>query len=348
MPTMTRPKIDAEFRDLLPALNAEVYAKLRASIQAHGCRDALVTWKEKGILLDGHNRLRACEETNSEYRVVEMSFGSRGEAYEWVIANQLGRRNLTPIEVTYLIGKRYEAEKGEEGSNQHTRRDQNEHASGRTNERVAKDSGVSPATVVRASRIASAIDTITARIGNVAKTDILRGTVKLTESELEDLASRDDVSTIDQMRAYAEECRVARLPRASTDPEQPFFQRTVNDRRLAMDPDTGEEYVEAWVLSCGHVVPTKRKVSPESKTKTMACPECGSGTRTPFDRRVTEERFEKALRVALSNRDAIDHWTKLVRAATLLATLSNLDKRRDKAREDALEALQVLGLIGGE
>ena len=35
----------------------------------------------------------------------------RAAAVEWIIANQLGRRNLTPEQKSYLRGKRYQLEK---------------------------------------------------------------------------------------------------------------------------------------------------------------------------------------------------------------------------------------------
>ena len=45
--------IDEEFRDLLPALDEEIYKALEENLLQNGCRDAVVLWD--GILIDGHN-----------------------------------------------------------------------------------------------------------------------------------------------------------------------------------------------------------------------------------------------------------------------------------------------------
>jgi hypothetical protein len=52
---MKIPRIDQEFRGLMPQLRADEYALLEASILRDGCLDSLKVWR--GILLDGHTRL---------------------------------------------------------------------------------------------------------------------------------------------------------------------------------------------------------------------------------------------------------------------------------------------------
>ena len=46
-----------------------------------------------------------------EYRTVELDLPDRESVKEWMIKNQLGRRNLTPQEASYYRGKLYEARK---------------------------------------------------------------------------------------------------------------------------------------------------------------------------------------------------------------------------------------------
>ncbi len=92
------PIVDAEFEALIPPLQPEERTDLEKSILREGCRDALVVWKEKGILLDGHNRFAICKLHGRPYRVVEQSFADRDDAMLWMLRNQLGRRNLQPIE----------------------------------------------------------------------------------------------------------------------------------------------------------------------------------------------------------------------------------------------------------
>ena len=44
-----------------------------------------------------------------------LRFESREEVLAWICKNQLGRRNLTPEQKLFLIGKQYEAEKSSHG-----------------------------------------------------------------------------------------------------------------------------------------------------------------------------------------------------------------------------------------
>jgi len=97
--------IDAEFRTLIPALSKDERAQLEASVLAEGCRDALVVWQ--GILLDGHNRYEICTAHSLPFETVEIDLPDREAAITWIINNQLGRRNLTPEQASYLRGKRY-------------------------------------------------------------------------------------------------------------------------------------------------------------------------------------------------------------------------------------------------
>ena len=59
------PRVDAEFMALIPPLTADEKALLEESLVREGCRDALVVWKAKNILLDGHTRLDICQRRGS-------------------------------------------------------------------------------------------------------------------------------------------------------------------------------------------------------------------------------------------------------------------------------------------
>jgi len=87
--------IDEEFRDWLDPLPPEVLEALERDIVKHGCRDPLVLWKEKRILIDGHHRHAVCEKHNLPYKTTEMSFENREDVLMWILDNQTARRNLT-------------------------------------------------------------------------------------------------------------------------------------------------------------------------------------------------------------------------------------------------------------
>ena len=88
-------RVDDEFAALIPPLTEEELGQLEASLVGGGCRDALIIWREEGVLLDGHNRYRICQERGIAYKVSEISLPDRLEATIWIRQNQVARRNLT-------------------------------------------------------------------------------------------------------------------------------------------------------------------------------------------------------------------------------------------------------------
>ena len=70
----------------------------------------IITWN--GYIVDGHTRYQILRKYPFiPFEVIEKEFSSRYEALVWICKNQLGRRNLTPEQKKFLIGKQAEAEK---------------------------------------------------------------------------------------------------------------------------------------------------------------------------------------------------------------------------------------------
>jgi hypothetical protein len=95
-----------------------------------------------------------------------MPFASQEEAINWMIATQLGRRNLTSGQKSYLRGKRYNLEKQKEGApqgNQNAAEQLTENrsvVSASTRERLADEYGVAPSTIQADAAFADAVDTL--------------------------------------------------------------------------------------------------------------------------------------------------------------------------------------------
>jgi len=81
-----------ELEALIPPLTPEEYKQLERNILGEGIRDPLVTWN--GILVDGHNRYRIAQEFDIDFVTVEKEFADINAVKEWMVNNQLGRRNL--------------------------------------------------------------------------------------------------------------------------------------------------------------------------------------------------------------------------------------------------------------
>ena len=89
-------QIDPEFQRLIPPLRPDELAQLEANILRDGCFEPLSVWRGRGLLMDGHNRLKFCQQHNIESdKVEEISLPDREHVKAWIVERQLGRRNLT-------------------------------------------------------------------------------------------------------------------------------------------------------------------------------------------------------------------------------------------------------------
>jgi hypothetical protein len=107
--------IDPEFRDKIPPLSADEFQRLEENIVADGeVREPLVIWGN--TIIDGHNRWKIIQKhPEILYKVKHLDFPDKWAAVVWMCKNQLGRRNLTGEQKSYLIGKEYEAQKKTHG-----------------------------------------------------------------------------------------------------------------------------------------------------------------------------------------------------------------------------------------
>ena len=141
-------KISEELKKYLIPLKEEEYLQLEENIKTDGCRDPLVLWGE--LLIDGHNRYEICTKHGINYSTVNRAFDNIVDAGEWMESNQLGRRNLTPDQFRYLLGRKYNRLKNKQGGNTSNRQN--------VALNVANDHGVSDRTVERAGAAVTDIE----------------------------------------------------------------------------------------------------------------------------------------------------------------------------------------------
>ena len=84
------------FKNHVSPLPQDVYDNLESNIKANGCLVPIVVWD--GTIIDGHNRFEICQKNGIPFEVREEHFNSEAEALLWITAQQLVRRNLTPVE----------------------------------------------------------------------------------------------------------------------------------------------------------------------------------------------------------------------------------------------------------
>jgi hypothetical protein len=187
-------RIDEELRSLIPPLSKEEFKQLEENILEWGCLDPLKVWpvgnSDEIILLDGHNRYSICSDHNISYQIESISLIDRAAAIDWMIANQLGRRNLSAAQVSYLRGRQQQQEKqkvanpdGIGGKSGKIVKSQNAtQQSLATADRLAKQHGVNRATIHRDADYAQAIDKIVAATAPEVQQQLLSVDSKLTKS----------------------------------------------------------------------------------------------------------------------------------------------------------------------
>ena len=108
---MINLKIDPEFQSQIPPLTDDEFKQLEENILKEGkLISPLIVWGNP--LVDGHNRYAILQKHPEIYfSTMPLRFENREEAIAWICRNQLGRRNLSPEQKRYLLGKQYEAEK---------------------------------------------------------------------------------------------------------------------------------------------------------------------------------------------------------------------------------------------
>jgi ParB-like chromosome segregation protein Spo0J len=157
-------RIDPEFEGQIPALSEDEFRQLEENILAEGVIiNPLIVWN--GVIVDGHNRFRIAQKhPEITYTTREKEFADRFEANVWICKNQLGRRNLTPEQKKYLIGKQYEAEKSCHGGDRKSTEAKSSAAKRHLNskpktcDRIAEENGVGRTYVKEAERYAKGVD----------------------------------------------------------------------------------------------------------------------------------------------------------------------------------------------
>jgi hypothetical protein len=99
------PILNNEFKNLLPPLSDEERTELEDAIIRDGCRDAILVWSEHNIIVDGHNRYEICTSRGVRFETKQMPFKSEDEVKEWIITNQLARRNISRFAKVELASK---------------------------------------------------------------------------------------------------------------------------------------------------------------------------------------------------------------------------------------------------
>jgi len=229
--------IDEEFRVFLTPLDPEAYARLEIDILEHGIIYPLLLWN--GTLIDGYNRFNIARAHGISFKVEEVHFDSREEAKIWIITNQVARRNLSPMQLSYFRGKHYNLEKlivtNSEGRNQHNEvghQTDDQPRQGRTAARLASHYGVASITIQRDAQLAQTIDAI-GQLSPEAKEKILSGEANISRSRLQELHNASEKELLETIEMILDGTHKARIPRQQNLPDdegrKPFESGEIHD-----------------------------------------------------------------------------------------------------------------------
>jgi hypothetical protein len=193
-------KILPELQSLIPPLTQEEFEQLKLNLLAEGCREALLVWKndKEYILIDGHNRYQICKENKLAFRVEVKEFKNIESVKDWMILNQLGKRNLTELQKSYLRGLQYKNEKKKEASIENLKQfsdvDNLTTSEGkgtqRTVEKLSELHKVSPKTIQRDEKFALGLDLLVQDDTDL-KNKILSKEVKVPAGVIQKLADAE-------------------------------------------------------------------------------------------------------------------------------------------------------------
>lgn len=250
--------VDPDFESVCPPLTEDEFSLLEQNILSDGeITSPLIVWDNK--LIDGHHRRQIIlKHPELPFQIKEVAFNNKYEAIAWICKNQVGRRNLTPEQSMYLVGKRYAAEKSivAFNGNQHTRPkksglvqnepDQNAHG---TRTKIAKDTNTSESYVMRADWYAQGVDAAEAACPGI-KQELLSGSFKPTKNEVSALSKLPAEEVVDKLSEYR---------RAQAEREEKRKQSQEEKRRRAEETkEAGKQFTSISELSANMAEPKRR------------------------------------------------------------------------------------------
>ena len=244
--TQVHFRIEPEFQNKIPPISEDEFRQLRENILTAGeVYEPLVVWD--GVLVDGHNRWKVIQEIPEvKWRTREMDFADKWSAFEWMYKNQLGRRNLTDEQRTYMIGKMYEARKQSVGG-QIRGSAQSGHAI-RTSEQIAKEIGVGKETVKRSEKFSKGVDALR-EVSPKAADKVLNGKTAATKAEVSELGKAEPEIVEAFAKAIEENKKPVRPKRPpKTEEEKQNLAEIEAIMRDMRDPTTTPEFTIDFLI----------------------------------------------------------------------------------------------------
>lgn len=173
-------ELDEELRLFIPRPTKEEIAQLEANIVADGeIKEPVVVWGN--ILVDGYTRYDIARRLDMPFHLKRREFRDNDAAKAWMLRNQLGRRNLSPDQMSIIRGKLYNLTKEERevGGKSY-------HQGEKTSEIIANQSGVTEKTVRNDAKFAEAVEKLEPEVREA----VVNNEVKSSRKDVKELAEK--------------------------------------------------------------------------------------------------------------------------------------------------------------
>lgn len=204
-------------------------------------REPLTLWKGHNVLIDGHHRKRVLDEhPEIPFTIDEIELADEDAVDEWIIKNQLGKHNLTEIQMTVLRGLLLKQRKNVVGANQWVRKKYAPKDQGfeRTSEVIGKELGVAPRTVEKAENVVDGIERA-AEVDPTFKTEVLTGKIS---AKKKDLAAIRKMDSDEEVKAAISEIRnptISKVTSKSGSKDNRLFNEKLNVIGAEMEKPKG-------------------------------------------------------------------------------------------------------------
>lgn len=188
-----------EIRDYISPLSDEEFGGLERTLLEEGINDPLVIWETTSsaanidskdstvyVLIDGHHRFKVSKKHNLPFSIVLKKYPTMEVVKAAMLDKQLNRRNLTPEQVSYYRGLKYNIFKAKQVGVEKQVNVASE---------LSKEFGVNEKTIRRDGAFASGIDKLSPEF----KADVLKGKVDLPKNTVGVIAKLENVSNINSI-----------------------------------------------------------------------------------------------------------------------------------------------------
>ena len=182
------------FRDLLPRSVGEDN-RLEELLLKEGCRDPLVVWGSRRLLIDGHQRFSLCSLVGRSYQVVLKEFNDEAEACAYIWELHYGRRSYNELLKSHVRGKHYLSQRQPRGGKRVKAEAKCMDCTLKKDvaQKVAAQYGVDRKTIYNDARFVRALDRIVEVCGESLRPVILSCRIKGTSKGfIEQLATREE------------------------------------------------------------------------------------------------------------------------------------------------------------